>query len=67
MELKIQHECLLCSKKYEWGEVMYTKLPENASFCWNCIEKFEDNKWYKESGGWWAVVEWNPEITFFKD
>jgi len=63
MEKTIKENCILCNKSFDWNEVVIWKLPENIWFCYNCIEKFKDEKEYKwiES---WIVQEYQPWIEF---
>jgi hypothetical protein len=61
MELKIKDNCILCSKKFDWNEIIVWKLPENIWFCRTCMEKFNDPIEYE----WidtWMVVKYEPWI-----
>lgn len=66
MKIKIQKECVLCNIKYQWNQIMYTKLPENVSFCEKCFNRFTDTNKYTWNECW-IVTEWNPEILFYND
>lgn len=67
MELKIPRECTMCSRKFDWNEIMHTKLPENAAFCTTCFSKFEDNKHYDGINECWYTLEYNPGIKFYNE
>ena len=67
MEITIKEECILCSKKFDWHEIVAWKLPENIWFCQKCMEKFNDPTVYQwlES---WMVLEYEKGIILeYKD
>jgi len=52
MQFTVSEKCLICSKKFDWNEVIIIKAPEWACFCLKCIESFEDNNKYTWNEAW---------------
>ena len=68
LEFMVQEDCLTCSKKFDWWEVVIIKAPEWACFCQKCAEKYPDPVQYDWKENCFIVHEfkWKEIYEFWK-
>lgn len=60
VSIKAKDNCLTCDKKFNWHEPVIVKVPECATFCMKCAEKYPDDTVYDR---WWLTYQYEPDLT----
>ena len=59
--IKVQDECLLCSKKFQYEEIVTIKVPEGMCICQPCVERIPDDSEYHWDFEWWVGIEYTAK------
>lgn len=55
--IQIPDNCLTCDKSFWFNEAIVIKVPEWATFCLECCEKYPDSNIYTD-WNWWFACEY---------
>jgi len=67
MQFTVSEKCLICSKKFDWNEVIIIKAPEWACFHLDCWGKFPYDKVYDWEVNCWICTEYKWKEVWSKD